>query len=167
MINIVLLERKHRRLLKDFRNQHQSLVDYLNRFALRHMEKDLLSKTYLAIDEEQERLAGYFSLSVCSLERGLIHEGDLAKLPKLPIPGVLLAKLAVDTRAQGQGLGRYLFEEGLGQAIRLGQEGPTRVRVLVVDAIDEKAVSFYEYFGMKRLSEDYPCRMVFDLKRFF
>ena len=93
-LRIETLARRHRPLLKQFRNQAPSLVQYLQRFALRHAEKDLLARTYLAVDgeEEAERIAGYFSLATVSVERSSVEEIEgLAKLPRFPIPGVLLA----------------------------------------------------------------------------
>jgi GNAT superfamily N-acetyltransferase len=71
--------------------------------------------------------------------------------------------LAVDTRAQGQGLGRYLFEEALGLTLQLANTGPVAFRLFVTDAIDADAARFYERRGLVRLSEMYPCRMVLDL----
>jgi ribosomal protein S18 acetylase RimI-like enzyme len=44
-LGIKVLGRHHRALLEGFQNQHQSLVDYLRRFALRHSEKDLLARS--------------------------------------------------------------------------------------------------------------------------
>jgi len=164
---IEALARKHRSLLKDFRNQEASLVEYLRRFALRHAERDLLSRTYLAIDEEGgvERIAGYFSLSTVSVERGSAEAiPALAKLPRFPIPGVLLARLAVDARVQGQGLGRHLFEEALGLALELATSGPVAFRLFVTDAVNEDAVRFYERFGLCRLSDALPARMVLDIR---
>ena len=112
-LRIEVLGRHHRALLEDFRNQHQSLVDYLRRFALRHAEKDLLARTFLAIDVNvatgAERLAGYFTLATASVERAAVSSVEsLDRLPGFPIPAVLLARLAVDERVQGQGLGRAL-----------------------------------------------------------
>jgi hypothetical protein len=34
----------------------------------------------------------------------------------------------------------------------------------VTDAIDEAAAKFYERFGFTRLADEFPCRMVLDLK---
>ncbi|RME61576.1 MAG: N-acetyltransferase [Caldilineae bacterium] len=164
---IEALERRHRSLLRAFRNQEPSLVEYLRRFALRHAERDLLSRTYLAIDEEKgaECIAGYFSLATVSVERASVAEiPALSKLPRFPIPGVLLARLAVDERVQGQGLGRYLFEEALGLALELAASGPVAFRLFVTDAINEDAVRFYERFGLARLSDALPARMVLDIK---
>lgn len=166
-LRIEVLGRKHRALLADFENQHASLVEYLKRYALRHAEKDLLARTYLAIDEVGgvARLAGYFSLSTVSVERASVTRlPALDRLPRFPIPGVLLARLAVTQRVQGQGLGRYLFEESLGLTLQLAKTGPVAFRLFVTDAIDAQASRFYERFGLVRLGEEYPCRMVLDLE---
>ncbi|HWN66226.1 MAG TPA: GNAT family N-acetyltransferase [Haliangium sp.] len=166
-IRIEALGREHRALLQDFRNQHRTLVDYLTRFALRHAEKDLLGRTYLAIDRtgDAEQLAGYFSLATASVERASLDAiPRLQRLPRFPVPAVLLARLAIDERVQGQGLGRYLFEEALGLTLQLASSGPVLFRLLVTDAIDEAAARFYEHFDLVRLGDDYPCRMSLDLK---
>jgi GNAT superfamily N-acetyltransferase len=161
------LTRQHRPLLVGFQNRQPSLVEYLRRFALRHAEKDLLARTYLALDEVggEPRIAGYFSLSAASVERSSVAPvSALDRLPRFPIPAVLLARLAVDERVQGQGLGRYLLEEALGLTLQLARTGPVAFRLLVTDAIDDAAVRFYEHFGLVRLADAFPCRMVLDLE---
>jgi GNAT superfamily N-acetyltransferase len=166
-LRIVLLGRQHRALLEDFRNQHQSLVDYLQRFALRHAEKDLLARTFLAIESSEgvDRLAGYFTLATASVERSTVDSMEpLQRLPRFPVPAVLLARLAVDERVQGQGLGRYLLEEALGLTLQLARSGPVAFRLFVTDALDPAAAEFYERFGFTRLAEEFPCRMILDLK---
>jgi GNAT superfamily N-acetyltransferase len=165
-LRIEVLGRQYRPLLGDFRNQHPSLVDY-RRFALRHAEKDLLARTFLAIEgaEGAERLAGYFTLATASVERSTADRLEsLRQLPRFPIPAVLLARLAVDERVQGQGLGRHLFEEALGLTLQLARNGPVAFRLFMTDAIDEAAAKFYERYGFTRLATEFPCRMVMDLK---
>jgi len=165
-VRIEALGRQHRTLLAQFQNQHASLVEYLTRFALRHGEKDLLARTYVAIDEVAgaPRLAGYFSLSTVSVDRASAARlPGLNRLPGFPIAGVLLARLAVDARVQGQGLGRFLFEEALGLTLQLGRAGPVAFRLFVTDALDGHAAGFYERFGLARLGDQFPCRMVLDL----
>ena len=166
-LRLEVLKRTHKHLLKGFENQEESLVVYLKRFALRHAERDLLSKTYLAIDEHEgeERLAGYFSLTTVSVQRASLSSVEaLQGLPRFPVPGVLLSRLAIDHRVQGQGLGRYLFDEALKITLTLTQSGPITFRLFVTDAISEAAVSFYHQFGFVRLSDELPARMVLDLK---
>ncbi len=161
------LQRRHRPLLKGFRNQTPSLVQYLQCFALRHAEKDLLARTYLAIDSlgDVDQIAGYFSLCTVSVEPAAVDGlAALERLPRFPIPGVLLARLAVDQRVQGQRLGRHLFEEALGLTLQLATTGPVSFRLFVTDAIDEGAVCFYQRFGLARLAVGLPARMVLDLQ---
>ncbi|WP_437976815.1 hypothetical protein WMF11_06510 [Sorangium sp. So ce295] len=50
-LRIEALSRSHRALNADFQNQHASLVEYLNRLALRHAEQVMLTRTHLALDE--------------------------------------------------------------------------------------------------------------------
>jgi GNAT superfamily N-acetyltransferase len=166
-VRIEALGPGHRPLLTGFQNQHPSLVEYLKRYALRHATKDLLARTFVAIDDTPTgiRLAGYFSLATVSVDRAAAEKHpNLTRLPRFPIPGVLLARLAVDTRVQGQGLGRYLFEEALGLTLQLAKAGPVAFRLLVTDAIDATAARFYERHGLVRLGDEYPCRMVLDLR---
>jgi hypothetical protein len=94
---IAVLDRSHKKIVADFDNQHPSLVEYLKRYALRHATKDLLARTFLAIDEEGgvERVAGYFSLATVNVEKASVGDIDaLRRLPLFPIHGVLLAREA-------------------------------------------------------------------------
>ena len=50
-VRIEALGPGHRPLLTGFQNQHPSLVEYLKRYALRHATKDLLARTFVAIDD--------------------------------------------------------------------------------------------------------------------
>ena|SRR5437762_13138446 len=77
----------HRQLLVGFQNQHTSLVEYLKRYALRHATKDLLARTFLAIDDAagEPRLAGYFSLATVSVERASVG-GPAGPRPPTSIP---------------------------------------------------------------------------------
>lgn len=161
------LGRQHRASLGDFQNQHTSLVEYLRRYALRHATKDLLARTFVAVDDAggAPRIAGYFTLSTVSVDRASVARvAELDRLPRFPVPGVLLARLAVDQRVQGQGLGRYLFEEALGLTLQLAHGGPVGFRLLVTDAIDAEAMRFYERFGLAALADRFPSRMVLDLQ---
>jgi len=58
---------------------------------------------------------------------------------------VLLARLAVDRSEQGKGLGALLLAEALRKAVAAGEAAAARF--VVVDAIDDDAVRFYERFG--------------------
>jgi GNAT superfamily N-acetyltransferase len=81
-----------------------------------------------------------------------------------PIPVALLARLAVDRRHQGNGLGRSLLLDALRRVIRASDE--LAVRAVTVDAIDERAASFYRHFGFESSPLDADTLMVpLDLAR--
>ena len=60
---------------------------------------------------------------------------------------MLLARLAVDVRYQGTGIGRILLFEALK---RLATSSNDIGFEVVVDAIDEAAAGFYEKYGFRR-----------------
>lgn len=164
---VVRLTAEHRRLLDGFENDSHELVVYLRRWALRHQERDRLGRTWLALDESESgtRLAGFFTLSAASVARQVVGDiGELGKLPRFPIPAILLARLAVDRRVQGQGIGSWLFDEALSMTLTLASDGPIGFRLLVTDAKDERAARFYERRGLVALGDEgWPRRMVLDL----
>ncbi len=64
-----------------------------------------------------------------------------------PIPVALLARLAVNGGHRRAGVGRSLLLEALHRVIRASDE--LAVRAVIVDAIDERAASFYRHFGFE------------------
>jgi len=67
-----------------------------------------------------------------------------------------LARLAVDARDQGQGLGALLLAEALRKAVAAGEAAAARL--VVVDAIDEAAARFYTHHGFVAVP-DHPLRL--------
>jgi len=59
------------------------------------------------------------------------------------IPVALLARMAVDRRHQGKGLGAALLRN----ALVISASQLVAFRAVVVEAADEKAKRFYEHFG--------------------
>lgn len=69
----------------------------------------------------------------------------IRKLPKYPIPAVLLGRLAVDQSMQGKKLGAILLVNAMKRALLAS--ATIGMYALVVDAKNEKAQSFYQHFG--------------------
>ena len=63
------------------------------------------------------------------------------------IPAILLARLALDTRLHGEGLGAELLWDALTRCVVASDAAGARV--VVVDAIDEDAAAFYARFGFR------------------
>jgi ribosomal protein S18 acetylase RimI-like enzyme len=58
---------------------------------------------------------------------------------------VLIARLAVDKREQGAGLGTRLLADALRMVVLAGES--VAARLVVVDALDEQAAGFYRRHG--------------------
>lgn len=64
-----------------------------------------------------------------------------------PIPVMVLARLAVDHRAQGIQLGGALLQDAVRRAVAVSQNAG--VRALLVHALHERARQFYEHYGFQ------------------
>lgn len=60
------------------------------------------------------------------------------------VPGYLIARLALDSSLRGQGYGAQLLLDALGRIVAASKIGGGRL--IVVDALDEEAQSFYEHY---------------------
>ena len=122
----------------------QELNDWLRQVARQHQEKGL-SRTFVAtLDEAPASICGYYALTLAELENRNLPEAWRKKMPRR-IPGVKLGRLAVEKKFQGKGLGDLLLVDALTRAQRIYQEAGGIG--LFVDAIDEKAASYYKRFG--------------------
>jgi len=129
-----------------------SLNDWLQQQAGQAERRDS-ARTFLAIGTDG-RIVGYLSLCVAQLAPEVVTSPAISS--RYPIPAVRLAKLAVDVRDQGCGVGTAL----LAHAVRLAHEVMQRaaIQVLVVDALDDNVASFYERWGFARFHDD-PTRL--------
>jgi GNAT superfamily N-acetyltransferase len=64
-----------------------------------------------------------------------------------PVPVMVLARLAVDHRAQGIKLGASLLQEAVNRAVVVSQNAG--VRALLVHALHDRAKEFYEHYGFQ------------------
>lgn len=63
------------------------------------------------------------------------------------IPAVVLARLSLDRSLQGRGLGGALLADALGRVVTATRT--VGARLVVVDAIDDRALHFYEHHGFR------------------
>jgi GNAT superfamily N-acetyltransferase len=105
------------------------------------------ARTYVVLDADQDRVVGYHALSVASVERAEATERAGKGMPKHPIPALLLARLAVDSSVQKQGIGWLLLRDAMGRALAVAEQAG--IRLMLVHALDEDAKGFYEHFGFE------------------
>ena len=98
----------------------------------------------------------YFTLAAHVLAREALTSRTGRGSPNV-IPAILLARLALDGSLQGQGLGAELLWDALSRAVAANRQAAARL--VIVDAIDERAASFYEHFGFEPIPRN-PTRLV-------
>ena len=113
------------------------------------------ARTYVACDGD--RVAGFYSLAASSVERLRVSSRVGRNMPE-PIPVILLGQLAVDTDYQGRRLGSDLLVDAAQRAHAASDLIGSRA--IVVQAIDERAKSFYARFGFRPFSEREPLMLL-------
>ena len=113
------------------------------------------ARTYVACDGV--RVAGFYSLAASSVERRRVSSRVGRNMPE-PIPVILLGQLAVDTGYQGHRLGSDLLIDAARRA--LAAADLIGARAIVVQAINDRARSFYARFGFRPFSEREPLMLL-------
>jgi GNAT superfamily N-acetyltransferase len=139
--------------LSEFDSGNEDLDGWLRSHALPAHQMDS-ARTFVLT--RNDRVVGYFSLTMGSVRRADAPARLVRGLPGYPIGMVLLARLAVDRPQQGKGLGALLLAEALRKAIVAGDAAAARL--MVVDAIDDDAARFYERHGFIAAPE-HPRRL--------
>ena len=117
----------------------------LNRYLLRHAwsnQQAGAAQTYLGLVEDA--VAGYHTLTVGQVSREEAPERLIKGLARHPVPIMLLARLAVDRRWQGQGIGKALLKDALQRTLQAADIAG--IRAFAVHAKDEETKSFYLKF---------------------
>lgn len=135
-----------------FDSGEESLDRYLSDRALTNHIADL-GRCYVCVDGDTEKVLGYYTLSAVAV--AVVHAdlpGKVRRNAPNPVPAVLMGRLAIDSAAQGSGLGKLLVRDAilstLAAADRIG------VRILLVHALHGQATTFYEKLGFTRSPSD-------------
>ena len=128
---------------------HSVLDDYIRRYALQDVRRNL-ARVFVALPaDDLDCLAGFFTLSAGSVNCSDLPEQLARKLPCYPIPIALIGRLAVNQAFQGKGLGSILLADAC-QKVRQARDTLAVVGI-IVDAKDDSAASFYRHFGFVEL----------------
>lgn len=121
-----------------------ALNQFLQRYALVNQANGS-ARTFVTVAQGQ--VFGYYSLAAASVEHAAVPQRVSKGLARHPIPMLLLARLAVDVRAQGRGVGRSLLQNALLKYLQACEV--IGCRALMVHAKDEAAVRFYQGYGFE------------------
>lgn len=131
--------------LSAFRCGKPELDDWLRRYALVSHQIGG-ARTYVTCEANVVR--GFWSVSVSSIEFANVSRKMRKGLGRYPVPVILIARLAVDERAQGRRVSESLLIDALGRSVSVADE--VGVRAVVVHAMDDDARAFYERYGFER-----------------
>lgn len=140
------LSKVHER--SDFSCGVPSLDDFIHARVSQY-EKRRLGKTFVAVPQGQKRVIGYYTLAAAAVAFANVPTEVSQKLPKHPLPMILLARLAVDHTEQGKRLGEALLLDALQRSLHLSTN--LGAYAVEVDALDDSAVAFYAKYGFSAL----------------
>jgi GNAT superfamily N-acetyltransferase len=136
-----LLAGDHR--LEGFDCGSSALNDWLVQRALRNQSSGT-SRTWVVVEVGTGQVVAFYASSTASILRSSAPKRMGRNQPE-EMPAILLARVGVDSRHQGEGLGAALLKHFMLKAIEVAQS--VAVRVLLIHAKDENAKSFYEHYG--------------------
>jgi GNAT superfamily N-acetyltransferase len=138
---------------------------YLRNYALQNQKRGIV-RNYVTTRKDSKVVAAYYSLVYSSLDqkrlpakviKGLLNRGQR----KYDIPIMLLARLAVDRREQGQGLGKALLKDAILRTMQAAEIAG--LKLLLVHAKDQGAADFYQKHGFEPVVDD-PLQLFLPVK---
>lgn len=135
--------------IRHFDSGNEQLDRWLRSAALTS-DRAGTGRTYVWVDDEG-KLAAYFTLAPHMVNRNEVPK-KLGHGAPDSIPCLLIARLALHKTLQERGHGAVLLVEALRTALEAMKTAGGRL--IVVDAIDDVAASFYEHHGFRRIPEN-------------
>ena len=135
---------------------------YLQRQASQDVRRRV-AQVFVATRDHPDKIAGYYSLSATSFEKGELPPPLAKRLPHYPVPAAVLGRLAVDLSYQRRGLGELLLLDAVRRVLRASVA--LAVYAVVVDAKDERAETFYRRYGFVPFAS-LPRRLFLPLETF-
>lgn len=143
----------------------EPLNSYLKRHAWLNQSRNSIGVTWVAVEASAPRaVLGYFTLATSSIPRDRLPKKYVRGLPAYDLPLVLLARLAVDLRFAGKGLGHALISEAFRITLRVADE--VGCRCLITDAYRDR-IGWYAKYGFLPIEggpETGPQKMFLDVR---
>jgi len=123
-----------------FNSGRPILDDWLRKRA--PQSEGLSARTFVVCDGQT--VVGYYCIATGGIIRADAAKKAQRNMPD-PIPVIILGRLAVDERYQGQGIGGGLLKDAIRRVINVSRE--VGVRAILVHALDDEAREFYLKYG--------------------
>lgn len=129
----------------EFQNgKHPSLDDWLRDRAL--ASEGLSARTYvICAAAAPQQVVGYYAITTAMEQRIALPTAKLRRGTPEQVPLLLIARLALDHRFHGMGLGTDLLADALRRCLAASEIAG--VRAIVTHAIDDGAAAFYQRHG--------------------
>lgn len=105
-------------ILDEFACRETSLDGWLKRRALTNQFSGA-SRTFIVADRDG-RVHGYYAMAAGAVSHPIATSGVRRNMPD-PVPVMVLARLAIDHRAQGVKLGAALLQDAVSRAVIVSQ----------------------------------------------
>ena len=137
---------------RSFSCGNDSLDGYLRTQAGQDARRKAAGVFILAERANPGAVLGYYTLSSASIAQGDVPVAARRHVPRYPlVAATLIGQLAVAEARQGQRLGAVLIADAVRRAWHTASTVGSSM--LIVDAIDDRAATFYEANGFVRLPD--------------
>jgi predicted GNAT family N-acyltransferase len=149
-LQIVLLGKDHDR--DSFSCGVESLDRYLKTQAGQDVRRKANAVFILSETSQPAEVLGYYTLRALAISHGDVPEAARKHVPRYPlVSATLIGRRAVAKHRQGQRLGAVLLADALRRAF--DSASTVGSSMVIVDALDETAASFYSAYGFVRLPD--------------
>jgi len=145
-------------LLDGFECGEADLDLWLKRRAMSNQASGA-SRTFVVADRDN-RVYGYYAMAAGAVSHQMASRSVRRNMPD-PVPVMVLARLAVDRRAQGMKLGASLLQDAVHRTVVVSRNAG--VRALLVHALHERAKQFYQHYGFHE-SPHHPLTLMLPLQ---
>ncbi len=121
-------------------------LDYFLKNLSGQFERKNLGRTHVLIEQGKPAIKGYCTLATGAIPFENIPIARKKKVsPHLPVPILLIGKLAVALKEQGKGYATAILREVFRLALNISQS--VAIHAVLVSAIAPQAFAFYEHKG--------------------
>jgi predicted N-acetyltransferase YhbS len=140
---------------------HPALNTYIAQHAGQDQKRNV-SRTFMYV--EDGALLGYYTLANASVALQELSDDQKKKMPRYPMPAVLLSRLAIDKGTQSKGLGQRLMSDFFRRVYTVSKQ--SGVAFVIVDAKDQDAADYYQRKLGFVPSTNTPLRLVLSTATF-
>ena len=135
------------------RGQFRCGEEALDRYFQTQVTQDVrrrIANCFVVAETATGRIAAYYTLSATGVPLRSLPPEVVKRLPRYPlVPAVRIGRLAVDQQFRGHGLGGAMLADAAARAL----SADIAAFMLIVDAKNDSAVTFYRHHGFQPVAD--------------